>query len=371
MLWNKNFSLLIVADVLLYWAVYLLFPLLHRWMMDSWGSTSVGAGAACAVFAAAMFLPGVFNSYLVDRYARKSVAVRSMLALGVLTLLYPYVGAAWMVWGLRVGQGVAFGIAIMATGATLAIDVTPSNKRTPANRVFAWASIIGMFLGLVSAWFGERCFPFYYLLYVSAGLCLVAVVLVSMVDVCFRAPLGVPLCSSDRFLLSRTLLPGFNLLSVPMVLGLLAVAVPDIYFYLCTAAGFLGYLVIRQVFTRPMNGRLQVFIGQVLTIVGLLLVMVVPDYREVYYVAAGCIGLGGGFSIGQFLRMMILLPRHCERASGFQTYQLLWETGFMLGALTGCVAEANLLALAFMVSVAGLILYQLYIHEYFQRNVEE
>ena len=50
-------------------------------------------------------------------------------------------------------------------------------------------------------------------------------------------------------------------------------------------------------------------------------------------------GLGMGFSLLQFLRMMIRLPLHCERGTGYHTYQLLWESGVMLGVFFGKYTE--------------------------------
>lgn len=79
-----------------------------------------------------------------------------------------------------------------------------------------------------------------------------------------------------------------------------------------------------------MNGRIQIFIGQLLTAVGLAM-LCGADTGEYFYGAGVLLGMGLGFSIGQFLRMMILLPLHCERGTGYHTYQLLWEAGIMLG----------------------------------------
>ena len=220
---------------------------------------------------------------------------------------------------MRLLQGAAFGVVVMATGATLVIDVTPGKKRTPANRVFAWSCIVGSALGLIAALLGGGRLSMEQLLYVSSALCLAGMILVSLVEVCFRAPLDVPVCSFDRFLLFRSLPAGLNMLVVPFVLGVLVVAVPDASFYFSTAVGFLGYLLVRQLYTRPMNGRLQVFIGQLFVIAGLLALTLYASTPWILYSGAFCIGLGSGFSIGQFLRMMILLPHHCERASGFQT----------------------------------------------------
>lgn len=372
-LWNRNFSLLIAANFFFYIAVYMLFPFLYQWMVRDWGYTGLQSGGMLAIFGLALFLPGAFNNYLVDTFSRKSVAVRSILLCGGLTLVYPYATAVWMVMGLRLLQGMSMGITVMAMGATLVIDVTPSNKRNAANRVFAWCSILGMLTGVLLGMEAGRWFMLQYVWYVSAVLCGVAAVLVSAVVVCFRAPLNLPLFSFDRFLLFRTLVPGVNMLSVPLILGILFVTVSDTFFYLCMGGGFLIYLLIRQIFTAPLNGRIQILIGQLCTAVGLV---VWGMDAEAFPCNPGAllIGVGTGFSIGQFLRMMILLPLHCERGTGYHTYQLLWEVGIVLGVLLGIwIKTVRVCApqwTALCICVVGFLLYQGYVHRYFMKRME-
>ena len=373
MLWNRNFSLLIAANILLYIAVYMLFPLIHRWMIQAWSCSELQAAGVTAVFGIALFLPGAFNNYLVDTFSRKNVCTRSIMLLALVGILYPYVSSVEMVVLLRILQGALFGIVLMATGSTLAIDVTPSNNRNAANRVFTWSSIVGMLSGIIIGIEGGNSLSFDTLLYFSAFLCAVAIVLVSMVTVCFRAPLDLPLCSFDRFILFRTLLPGINMMTVPMVLGMLFIMISNAFFYLCIGSGFLIYLLVRQVFTRPMNGRIQIFIGQLFTGAGLML-LCNADTGEYLYGAGLLVGIGVGFSIGQFLRMMILLPLHCERGTGYHTYQLLWETGVMLGIwISQYVRQAgnnNPYQVALGICVIGFLLYQVYIHRYFTKHYQ-
>lgn len=373
MLWNRNFSLLIAANILLYIAVYMLFPLIHRWMIQAWSCSELQAAGVTAVFGIALFLPGAFNNYLVDTFSRKNVCTRSIMLLALVGILYPYVSSVEMVVLLRILQGALFGIVLMATGSTLAIDVTPSNNRNAANRVFTWSSIVGMLSGIIIGIEGGNYLSFDTLLYFCAFLCAVAIVLVSMVTVCFRAPLDLPLCSFDRFILFRTLLPGINMMTVPMVLGMLFIMISNAFFYLCIGSGFLIYLLVRQVFTRPMNGRIQIFIGQLFTGAGLML-LCNADTGEYLYGAGLLVGIGVGFSIGQFLRMMILLPLHCERGTGYHTYQLLWETGVMLGIwISQYVRQAgnnNPYQVALGICVIGFLLYQVYIHRYFTKHYQ-
>ena len=147
MLWNKNFSLLIAANILLFIGVYMLFPLFFQWMVKEWGCTVSQASILVALFAPAMFIPGAFNNYLVDTFSRKQVCIRSIIMLAAIGLISPYVPQQWMAVGLWMLQGVFFSLALMATGSTLVIDVTPSSKRNAANRVFTWTSILSTIFG--------------------------------------------------------------------------------------------------------------------------------------------------------------------------------------------------------------------------------
>ena len=375
MLWNKNFSLLIAANILLFIGVYMLFPLFFQWMVKEWGCTVSQASIQVALFAPAMFIPGAFNNYLVDTFSRKQVCIRSVLMLAAIGLISPYVPQQWMAVGLWMLQGVFFSLALMATGSTLVIDVTPSSKRNAANRVFTWTSILSTIFGLLIGLNGPSMLPIPKLLYLSSALCGCSAFLITMVQVCFRAPLDLPLCSFDRFILFRTLLPGLNMLCVPIVLGMVLSAMPDALFYLSIVGGFIVYLLLRQLSSISQNGKLQVFLGQVLTLAGLVVLLVVDS--GVHLHASGfLVGLGTGFSIGHFLQMMILLPMHCERGTSYQTFQLLWQLGFVAAlavAVSGSVFSTSreVYEGAILVCIAGLLFYQLYTCRYFKEHYQQ
>lgn len=375
MLWNKNFSLLIAANILLFIGVYMLFPLFFQWMVKEWGFTVSQASILVALFAPAMFIPGAFNNYLVDTFSRKQVCIRSVIMLAAIGLISPYVPQQWMAVGLWMLQGVFFSLALMATGSTLVIDVTPSSKRNAANRVFTWTSILSTIFGLLIGLDGPSMLPISKLLYLSSALCGCSAFLITMVQVCFRAPLDLPLCSFDRFILFRTLLPGLNMLCVPIVLGMVLSAMPDALFYLSIVGGFIVYLLLRQLSSISQNGKLQVFLGQVLTLAGLVVLLVVDS--GVHLHASGfLIGLGTGFSIGHFLQMMILLPMHCERGTSYQTFQLLWQLGFVAAlavAVSGVLFSSSqeVYEGAILVCIAGLLFYQLYTCRYFKEHYQQ
>lgn len=188
-MWNKNFNLLLIANFFLYTAVYMLFPALHYWMVSEGGYTGFQAGGAIAIFGASLFLLGAFNNYLVDTFKRKNVCTRSLLLLALLGLLYPYAGEWGMIFLLRVLQGALFGVVLMAMGSTLVIDVTPSQYRNKASVVFTWSGVLGMLCGILLGYNAGWYLSFQQQIYLFVGLCALPVVLVSMVEVCFRAPL--------------------------------------------------------------------------------------------------------------------------------------------------------------------------------------
>ena len=373
MLWNKNFTLLVAANVFFHAAVYMQFPILHRWMTDVWGYTGVEAAWVAVVFGLSLFIPGAFNSYLVDTFSRKQVCIWSMIALGLATLAYPWVFAGWQIIALRVVQGSAFGIALMATGSTLAIDVAPSHQRDRANRAFTWSGIVGMLVGILIGLDSVFYSNFESLFGYSLALLALAIVLIRSVQVCFRAPLYLPLCSFDRFLLFRAIPPGVNMMAMPLVIGMLFVSVSDFSFYICMGFGFLLYLLVREMVKRPVDGRIQVGIGQVLLIAGLV---VLHCRMGVYpfHISGALIGVGTGFSIGQFLQMMISLPLHCERGTGYHTYRLAWELAWAFGILLGIYLQAqgkDLFWAELLIAIAGLFLYQAVIDRYFKKHYQK
>ena len=268
MLWNKNFSLLIVANVLLFMGVFMLFPMLENVVGERWGCSFLSTAFIMMAFPLAMFVPGVFNNYLVDTFSRKHVCTRSIILLAVCGVLYLYVPHLWTAVLLWILQGVCLGVALMATGSTLVIDVTPSHKRNEANRIFSWAGLLGILGGFLLECYGARYLSVEQRLYLSSALCMASALLISMVSVSFRAPLDLPLCSFDRFLLFRTLLPGVNMLLGAFALGLMLSSVTAMEF-VGMMAGCAVYLVVRQVGRKPMNGRLQILVGQVAVLFGI------------------------------------------------------------------------------------------------------
>lgn len=373
-LWTKNMLVLSLSNFLLYASLYIMLPVLPLWIVQRWYCCYAEAGGAVAIFALAMFLPGSFNSYLIDTFKRKRLCVIALAAFTVLSLTYPYVATIGLVALLRILQGVLFSVITMTTGSTLVIDVSASRRRTDANVMFAWFGRLGMVAGLI---IGVYIFPYWdfkQVVYMCAALGGLALLLIPMVGVTFRAPLRPPLVSLDRFLLPRTLLPGLNMIMIPFIFGIIISHVYNEMFYICMFMGLVIAILVTRYLFMNVSCRSEVEIGQAALTGGVLLLACTNSLMS-SYIAALLVGIGMGISASRFFLIMINLPMHCERGTGNNTYQLLWEVGVLGGLFFENIWTEEypdtIYWIALGLSIGALLMYELFTHKWYYKRMEE
>lgn len=373
-LWTGNMILLALSHFLLYASLYIMLPVLPLWIVRQWDCSYAEAGGAVAIFGLAMFLPGPFNSYLIDTFKRKSVCFWAMLLFVAATLLYPYVAAIGLVILLRAVQGGLFGVVTMTTGSTLVIDVTASRRRTDANIAFAWIGRFGMAVGLALGTYIYPYWDFVHVVYASVALGAVALLLIPGIKVSFRAPLNPPLLSLDRFILPRTLWPGVNMMMISFIFGILIAHIYSELFYICILIGFLLALILSRTLLVRISGRSEVELGEAALIGGLFL-LIFSNSLQNSYIAGVLLGMGIGVSVSRFFVKMISLPMHCERGTGNNTYQLFWELGVLGGFLfENMWAEKHpdtIYWICIGICAVSLVMYETFTHPWYYRRMEE
>lgn len=94
---------------------------------------------------------------------------------------------------------------------------------------------------------------------------------------------------------------------------------------------------------------------------------------ETFYISGFILGVGMCAAMTQFINVMLKLPLHCERGTGYHTYQLLWEIGVMTGISIGCYVCISYGCKPLSVSISlcglGLIFYLLFTHCYFTKRI--
>ncbi|KAA6305463.1 hypothetical protein EZS27_042884, partial [termite gut metagenome] len=182
----------------------------------------------------------------------------------------------------------------------------------------------------------------------------------------FRAPIGVSVCSFDRFLLLRGWLPMLNLIFATVVPGLLIIpSINDTEVY-----RFMTYEVIIPYFAVAGIGFLvSIFLMRFLwkdkkevyaqTLVGLIILftaMLLPVFfvnNAMRFISFVLLGSGLGFITPKFLMMFVMLSKHCQRGTSNMTHLLGWEIGISLGIAISYYLVIN--SLSETIFLAGLL----------------
>lgn len=302
---TMNFGWACVANFLLFSSVYLMLPLLPLFAEQQQGISLACPWMLYLLFLGGMLLVGPFHAYLGDAYKRKGVLMLATLGVCLTGAGYLFADTVLHLSLLVLLQGACFGLASTA-GLTVAIDITASARRTAGNRVYAWAARLGMFLAVIAGFFLFRTGNFRMLAWVSSLSALSSFLSASPLYVAFRAPIGLGVCSLDRFLLPRAWLPGLNLLLIAFVSGLLL----------------------------PLFFRGDIYWGMLPFV--LLLCLTTP-----------------------FIRMFVRLSHHCQRGTANSTCHLSVEAGLLLGfTLADYLIETGSPSFdtSFLYPIAGVVL---------------
>ena len=152
-LWNKNYCKVMTANFTLFFAFYLLTPLLPLYLSETFGATKDMIGLVLSGYTITALLFRPFSGYMVDSFPRKKVL---MVCFGAFSIFFAgYLAASTLLLFtiVRTLHGGPFG-ALTVANSTVAIDVLPSSRRTEGigyyglsnNLAMAIAPTIGIFI---------------------------------------------------------------------------------------------------------------------------------------------------------------------------------------------------------------------------------
>ena len=372
-LWHKDFWLLLVADLLLTTAVYVLIPTMPKWLMETENFSTLETGLSMGAFGLGLYLLGAQCSWLVQRYRRNVVCMWAVIGLALDMVLLWYIDGLhsefvefWVILLLRLLLGATFGLAQMVLASTLIIDTCESHQRTEANHSAAWFARFALSVGPLAGLLVYGMLGFDKVLYGGIGCALLAVVLIKLVTFPFRAPEeGVHVASFDRFLLSHGEALFTNLLLVSITMGLVLSLPLEVLFYALMMGGFLLALLAQRFVFRNAELKAEVVSGLILMLAALLVLLVAPTSP----VAPLLMGLSVGIIGSRFLLFFIKLSRHCQRGTSQSTFFLSWETGIALGVGLGYAAfyeqHDTLLYVCLALTVVALLMYHFFTHQWF------
>ena len=361
-LWNRNYCKVMVANFSLFFAFYVMTPLLPLYLSEHFGATKDVIGLVLSGYTITALLFRPFSGYFVDSFPRKTVLMVCFGAFSVFFAGYLAASTLLLFTIVRTLHGGPFG-ALTVSNSTVAIDVLPSSRRTEGigyyglsnNLAMAIAPTIGIFIYKYTDSF-ELLFWIALIVACAGWLVDATVQLKDKEIVSNKSKL-----SFDRFFLTRGWLLGLNMVAFGFCFGVLsnylAIYGKEVmgitggtgtYFMLCSVGLILSRLqggkALRQ-------GRLthNAGTGMVVSLVGYTLFILLPTLSQWsmvngpwsmvlgYYGSALLIGLGNGHMWPAFQNMTINVARNNQRGTANSTILISWDIGMGLGILLGGV----------------------------------
>ena len=364
-LWNKNYCKVMVANFTLFFAFYILTPLLPLYLSEHFGATKDVIGLVLSGYTITALLFRPFSGYVVDAFPRKTVLMISFGAFAIFFAGYLAASTLLLFTIVRTLHGGPFG-ALTVSNSTVAIDVLPSSRRTEGigyyglsnNLAMAVAPSIGIFIYQLT-----HSFDFlFWLAFIVAclGWLVDSTVTLSPPKLGgVRGGLNKGKLSLDRFFLLRGWLLGLNMVAFGFSFGVLSnylamygkevmgiTGGTGTYFMLCSVGLILSRL---QGGKALRNGRVTHNAGEgmVISLVGYTLFILMPTFFPEnhtaimvgYYGSALLIGLGNGHMWPAFQNMTINVAHNNQRGTANSTILISWDIGMGLGILVGGVVS--------------------------------
>ena len=370
-LWNSNYIKVMTANFTLFFAFYLLTPLLPLYLSEHFNATKDVIGLVLSGYSVTALLFRPFSGYFVDSFPRKKVLMICFALFAVFFAGYLAASTLLLFTIVRTLHGGPFG-AVTVANSTVVIDVLPSSRRNEGIGYYGLGNNLGMALGPIVGialyrWSNNFELLFWLALAVACfGMTVDATVKLKESKGATRISDNEALSSGkkvqtselpkkttkkisfDRFFLVKGWLIGANMVFFGFCFGVLSnyLAIyskeamgitggTGTYFLLCAV----GLILSRLQGSRALRkGRLthNAATGIVTSLVGYTLFIACPNAVG-YYGSAILIGLGNGHLWPAFQNMTISVANNNERGTANSTILVSWDIGMGLGVLVGGV----------------------------------
>ena len=361
-LWNRNYCKVMAANFALFFAFYVLTPLLPLYLSEHFGATKDVIGLVLSGYTITALLFRPFSGYFVDSFPRKTVLMISFAAFSIFFAGYLAASTLLLFTIVRTLHGGPFG-ALTVSNSTVAIDVLPSSRRTEGIGYYGLSNNLAMAIAPTVGIFVYRWTHSFELLFWMA---LIVACLGWLTDATVTLPAkeiqrNKSKLSLDRFFLVRGWLLGLNMVAFGFCFGVLSnyLAIygkeqlgitggTGTFFMLCS----IGLILSRLQGGKALrNGRLtfNAGSGMVISLVGYTIFILLPTLSDIfhqtsslftligYYGCAILLGLGNGHMWPAFQNMTICVAPNNQRGTANSTILISWDLGMGLGILVGGV----------------------------------
>ena len=348
-LWNANYCKVMTANFALFFAFYVLTPLLPLYLSEHFGATKDVIGLVLSGYTLTALLFRPFSGFVVDAFPRKTVLLVCYTAFAIFFAGYLAASTLLLFTIVRTLHGGPFG-ALTVANSTVAIDVLPSSRRTEGIGYYGMSNNLAMAIAPSVGIFLYRYTHSFELLFWLALIVAFTGLAVDATVKCDKGKVNRERqsfsLSWDRFFLVRGWLLGLNMVAFGFCFGVLsnylAIYGKEVmgitggtgtYFMLCSVGLILSRL---QGGKALRHGRVthNAAYGICISLVGYTLFILMPNMVG-YYASALLIGLGNGHMWPAFQNMTISVAPNSQRGTANSTILVSWDVGMGLGILLG------------------------------------
>ena len=384
-LWNANYIKVMTTNFLLYFAFYLLTPLLPLYLSETFGATKDTIGIVLSGYTVAALIVRPFCGYVVDSFSRKKVLMLCLSGFAIFFAGYIAAGTILMFAICRTLHGGPFG-AVTVANSTCAIDVLPSSRRNEGIGLYGLSNNFAMAIAPSIGIYLHNMVDSYMILFWIAFVVAISAVLIAWT---IRLPekdiiRNKEKLSLDRLFLTRAWLLAINIAMFGFCWGVLSNYLAIYSKEVLSITGGTGTyfaLLSMGLFSSRLQGRKALSQGKLtqnaaegmlISLVGFTLFVAIP-HPVAYYLSAILIGLGNGHLYPAFLNMFVHVARHDQRGTANSSILTGWDLGFGIGCLLGGIVAEHFgyTATFWMVAAenaVSVILFFLASRQFFERR---
>lgn len=356
---SPGFCYILAANFLLFFAFYLILPILPFYLREEFaaGKSMIGFILSCYTLACLCIRP--FSGYLLDTFSRRPLY---LLAYFIFTLIfggYMLAAALGLFIALRIVHGLAFGM-VTVSGNTIVIDILPSSRRGEGIGYYGLANNIAMSFGPMIGLFMHGTCSYETIFTCSLLSGSLGFLMAYRVKTPYKQPVKREPVSLDRFFLVKGTWAGISLLllSIPYGMTTTYVAMYAEEIGIAVNAGlYFTFMAIGLAISRLLSGR-QVDKGRVTQVIAFGMYLAAasffalaalqglmkwnPVFTSYLYIG---IALSQGVAFGTmfpaFNTLFVNLALNSQRGTATSTYLTSWDVGIGIGLMAGgSIAQA-------------------------------
>ena len=350
---TPSFCYILAANFLLYFAFYLILPILPFYLEEEFmvGKSMIGFVLSCYTLAALCIRQ--FAGYFLDTFARRPLYLVAYFIFAAIFAGYMFATVLTLFIALRVVHGLAFGMVTVA-GNTILIDILPSSRRGEGVGYYGLANNIAMSFGPMIGLFMHESVTYDVIFLCALLSCGLGILMAYMVKTPYKPPVKREPISLDRFFLVKGTLAGISLLllSIPYGMTTTYVAMYADEIGIDVNSGlYFTFMAIGLAVSRLFSGRqvdkgrvtLVISLGMYLAAISFFLLAALKSLMAWNHVFTSYLYIGIALSQGvafgtmfpAFNTLFVNLAPNNQRGTATSTYLTSWDVGIGIGLMVG------------------------------------